>query len=417
MDALYVFVTMVIPKAGAQIAGLPLTLNILLTVFVILKNPDQTIAYVQRFRGFAIAYSVLLCFGLITFFLALTDGTSPFELAQIVIVLSSPLVGVAVTRIRPQTLIRIVIIATIIVNLYGIIQFLVGVEGASISGLTYTYGQSLSSKPIGISSGTEQADTKIISTFQNGNSFGIYDVLAFSFLMSKLDVAGGWRIARYAAIPLSVVGILICGSRSAVIPFVLMAAFMIRSFLKQMSPRMRSSVGIAVALFVLVGTAALMAQGTILQRFWERNVTHTLEDPSASGRTGQWANSFDAITQMTPAELLRLLFFGRSNTMEIAGEGLPEFFFNFGLVGVCAFYGGMLLIVRHCWKLSCGRTIAMGLLCIVMAFCVDRTFDFPPNLMMFSLFAAGALVISGEVGPNTDGRLAVYPRSRFKVRA
>ena len=214
--------------------------------------------------------------------------------------------------------------------------------------------------------------------------------------MSRLAVSKGWQIVRMVAVPLSVTGILICGSRSSVIPFAIMALFMVGSFLKQMPLRTRLATGFALAFAVIAGIAALLAQGTILQQFWERNVIHTLEDPSAAGRTNQWAYSFDSIAHMTPAELLRLFFFGRSNDMTIFGEGLPEFFFVYGIIGVCAFYGGMLLIARYCWNLTCGRTIAMGLLCVIAAFCVDRTYDFPPNLMMFSLFAAGALLISDE---------------------
>ena len=42
MDALYVFITTALPKAGAQVAGLPLTLNLLLTAYVILPKPDFT---------------------------------------------------------------------------------------------------------------------------------------------------------------------------------------------------------------------------------------------------------------------------------------------------------------------------------------------------------------------------------------
>ena len=394
LDMVYVFVTMTIPKAGAQIAGLPLTLNIILTACVILKNPNQVMLFIQRFKGFAIAYGVLLFFGLITFALALLDGTPAFKLAQIVIVLSSLLVGVSVLRMRPSALAKIVIASTVIVNAYGVIQFLGGVEDMSIQGITYTFGQSLLDKPIGISTTSQQADTKIISTFQNGNSYGIFNVLAFSFLMSRLPVTKGWQIARMVAVPLSVIGILICGSRSSVIPFALMALFMVGSFLKQMPLRTRLAAGFALAFAMIAGIAALLAQGTILQQFWERNVIHTLEDPSAAGRTDQWAYSFGQIAHMTPTELLRLFFFGRSSDMTIIGEGLPEFFFVYGIIGVCAFYGGLLLIARHCWNLPCGRTIAMGLLCVITAFCVDRTYDFPPNLMMFSLFAAGALLIS-----------------------
>lgn len=50
MDELSVFVTTSLPKAGAQVAGLPLTLNLLLTAYVILRHPNRTLLMMQRFR-------------------------------------------------------------------------------------------------------------------------------------------------------------------------------------------------------------------------------------------------------------------------------------------------------------------------------------------------------------------------------
>ncbi|PLS27702.1 O-antigen ligase family protein [Bifidobacterium parmae] len=396
LDALYVFVTMAIPKAGVQLGGIPLTLNILLSALVVLKNPNETIGFIQKIRGFNVAYWTLLAFGMVTFVLGLTDGTKPFDLAQTLIVLASPLVGVAALRLKPETLTRIVIVATIIVNVYGLIQFVGGVEKTSVEGLTYTYGQSLLDKPIGMSTTTDTADTKIISTFQNGNSYGIFNVLAFSFLMSRLPVSGGWGALRMVATISSVVGVMICGSRSSVIPFAIMCVFMVISFLNQLPPRKRQNILVLIAVICIVGVVALVAQGTILEQFWERNVVHTTQDTTAAGRTDQWANSFRIIGQLSALPLLRLFFFGKSAGMNLIGEGLPEFFFNFGIIGTVAFYGGLLCLVRYCWKLAHGRTIAMGILCVTAAFCMDRTYHFPPNLMMISLFAAAAIVISTE---------------------
>lgn len=64
MDALYVFVTTSLPKAGAQVAGLPLTLNLLLTAYVILRHPNRTLLMMKRFRGLAVAYGALFASGL-----------------------------------------------------------------------------------------------------------------------------------------------------------------------------------------------------------------------------------------------------------------------------------------------------------------------------------------------------------------
>lgn len=64
MDTLYIFITTALPKAGAQVAGLPLTLNLLLTAYVILCHPNQTLLTMQRFRGLAVAYGALFASGL-----------------------------------------------------------------------------------------------------------------------------------------------------------------------------------------------------------------------------------------------------------------------------------------------------------------------------------------------------------------
>lgn len=44
MDAVFLFVTMVIPKAGAVVLGLPLTLNLLLLLCVGCRRSDLTSA-------------------------------------------------------------------------------------------------------------------------------------------------------------------------------------------------------------------------------------------------------------------------------------------------------------------------------------------------------------------------------------
>lgn len=63
MDALYVFIATALPKARALVAGLPLTLNLLLTAYVILRHPNQTLLMMQRFHGLAVAYGALFASG------------------------------------------------------------------------------------------------------------------------------------------------------------------------------------------------------------------------------------------------------------------------------------------------------------------------------------------------------------------
>ena len=107
-------------------------------------------------------------------------------------------------------------------------------------------------------------------------------------------------------------------------------------------------------------------------------------------------------------QVLRQLLFGQNPHSDVGGEGLPKFFFMFGVVSTIAFYGGLLYVVWRCWQRRSSRTIAIGILCVFCAFCVDQTFNYPPNVMNVALFAAAALNRSRE----TSRRCLSVPASK-----
>lgn len=388
LDAFYVFITTTFPKAGVALGGLPLTLNLLLTAVVVLRNPNQTVLSVQRYKGFGITYAILLFMGIITLALAVFDQ-SAFAMSQMIIVLASPLAGVAATRVKPETFAKIIIISLIIVNVYGVIQYAAGLERTSIAGLTYTYGQSLENKTIGYDATTGTA-TKIPSTYQVGNSLGIYDVLAVSYLLSKVPIDDRWNIARIIAVISGITGLLLCGSRSILIPFVICFIYQLVTFIKQFPAKIRSTIGTFSLFGLIVFAIILFWQRTVFATFWQRNIVDTLNDPTAAGRTDQWSKSFNAIQDFSPVQLLRLVVLGKDSSMHIGGEGLPQFFFSFGVISTMAFYIGLMLVAASCWRNINTRTISLGLMCVVFAFCVDTTYFYPPNAMNFFIFAAAA---------------------------
>lgn len=389
MDTLYVFITTALPKAGTLVAGLPLTLNLLLTAYVILRHPNQTLLMMQRFRGLTVAYGTLFVFGVLSMLMAVAQGMDAFRLSQMIIVVGSPLAGIAATRITSKRFIVIIICSLIIVNVYGLVQYLAGIENTSVAGLTYTLGQNISDKPIGLKSdGTAE---KIISTYQNGNSLGIFNALGISFLLKSTQSSRFWKIGQYFALSLGLIGIMLSGSRSIQIPFLLFLIILLVQFIKQLPPRKRGITLSISGTILALGIVCLLAQRTIINQFIDRLVKQTLADPTASGRTNQWSHSFEVISHMDGGQVLRQLLFGRSPHTDIGGEGLPEFFFMFGIVSAAAFYGGLLYIVWCCWQRRSSRTIAIGILCVFCAFCVDQSFYYPPNIMNVALFAAAAL--------------------------
>lgn len=399
----FLFATMAFPKAGLELAGLPLTLNLILLACVILINPNSCVRAMRKFRDFGFVYFVLCFFVLITIMLGLASGSSAFQLSQMIVVLVSPLAGVAVIRVKPELFFKLVCVALIVVNVYGMVQFVVGISEATIPGLTLTYGQDIETKNIGYSTATDSAN-KIPSTYQNGNSLGIFNVLAVSCLLSPL-VLQIWQKTRIAAILCGLIGLLLCGSRSVLIPFVLLLILLIREFLRQLPTGKRKTAKTILTVGGVLLIVVLVFQRTIIEQFWTRNVLQTVNDPTAAGRTNQWASSFNNLVSFDGKQLLRLFLFGKDPSMPVGGEGLPAFFFMFGIFATVLFYGGLLLVASRCWHHRGGRTVALGLLCVVFAFCVDTTYLYPPNLMMFFIFAMAAMT-----GLNHDSNRGVIQR-------
>lgn len=387
MDALYVFVTTAFPKAGAQVAGLPLTLNLLLTAYVILRHPNQTLLSMQKHRSIMISYSVLFIFGVLSILLAFAQGAAPFTLSQMLVVVGSPLVGIAAFRLAPERFAKIIVVSMLIVNIYALIQYALGTENTAIGGLTYTYGQSFTDKPNGFKAdGTAE---KMTSTFQSGNSFGLFDALGLSYLLTRLPLNRRWNFARIVAFFVGFVGFMLSGSRSIQIPFGICLVFVLVQSVKQTPPRLRQNIIAGITLGCCALIAFAFSQPSMILSIRDRLITQTLADPTASGRTEQWRRIFDAVAQMDGGELFRQLLLGGNPTKNV-GEGLPYFFAVFGLPCTLAFFIGLVSLVAICWRGKNTRTIALGILCVAIAFCIDSSYMYPPCIMNVYLFYAAA---------------------------
>jgi hypothetical protein len=383
MDALFQIVTMMIPKAGVSLAGVPITLNMILLLVVILRNPNQTLASIQQRRWLGILYAVMFFFGMVTFLLGVAEQFAIFRLSLIATVIASPLAGVIALRMKPERSFKILCSALIIVNVYALLQFFMGIEQVSVEGLTYTWGQDLSQKPIGYGMNETASALKMPSTFQNGNYLGIFDALGISLILIWKPQTQSWRIARYCAIAAGLIGIVLCGSRSTIIPFALVALLLLFQRFKATVPRMRGTYIAGTSLAITAGIVyVLLFQRSIIEQFLTRNITQTLADPTAAGRTDQWSAMAQGIANLSTSQLVRLIFFGQGAGYDLGGEGLPTFFTAFGLFGTVAFYGMLVMAIVYLWRNIRTRTVALGVFCVFFAFLVDSSFYYPPNVMM-----------------------------------
>lgn len=402
MDSLFIFVTTTIPKAGAQVGPVPLTLNLVLLALVVLRNPAAALHALRAFRGYFLCFAVVLVFGFYGTVIAWGEGLGTFAIAQRVIVMLSPLAAVAAFRVRPGTGARIVGLALVLVSAYALLEFVAGISETAVQGITYTFGQSLETKPIGYD-GSSDSGKKMPSTFQNGNSLGILCVLGLALMLSWRPEKRGDRVLRVTAMSAGVLGLLLCGSRSIIIPLCMAALFMVHHHVKSLPPTRRGMVVAGLLGGLLVVWAVLsFTQNDVVSAFWQRNVVETANDPTASGRTGQWAAIREGVDALSGRQLLRLLLIGQSPSWGLGGEGLPAFFTAFGLPATLAFYGGLLVVARRLWESPTTRSVAWGVLCVVFAFTVDTSFFYPPNLM--NVFLISALALRRPEGRPASGK-------------
>ena len=421
LDALFIFVTTTIPKAGAQIGVVPLTANLILLGVIVLRSPIAALRSLAIFRSVGFWYGILVVFGLVST-VAYADGGSTYSLAQRLVVVGSPLAAVAAVRCPPRRAVQIVAVAAVVTAAYALVQFVGGISGTSVQGITVTFGQSLETKTIGY---TGEGDTaaKIPSTYQVGNSFGIFAALAVMLMLIWRPDTRRMRRLRVIAIVSGIVGLLLCGSRSIVIPVVICLVFVIYQYLSTFS-RSAQQWALVVIIAGCLSGALYVAffQSDILTAFWSRNVVQTLNDPTAAGRTDQWSAIWAGIYDLNGWQLARLILIGQDPSWGLGGEGLPAFFVTFGLPATIGFYSGLVVLARRLWQERLTRPVALGVLCVVFAFTVDTTYFYPPNLMNVYLIAIIAKKIAAPHGndasctpsetDNLFGHAGAFPHRR-----
>lgn len=398
LDTVFVFVTTAIPKAGVQLGALPLTANLVLLAVLVITGLASALRALDAVHGVMPWYVCMVLFGVFSTFIAWQEGATPYSIAQRITVLVSPLAAVATFRLSTRRSLRIIAWALIATSAYALVQFTGGITATSISGITYTMGQDLETKPIGYSA--DDSAAKVPSTYQNGSNFGIFAALAMMLMVSWRPEGRGMRRLRVFAIGSGVVGLLLCGSRSIIIPVALSLVFVFHQYVATLSRerQQQAMIGLILAFFFSVAFVVFF-QSDILTTFWTRNVTQTLNDPTASGRTNQWSNMWLGVQSLSGWQLIRLILVGQSPSWGLGGEGLPEFLVTFGLPATLAFYVGLMTVAGRLWQNTAVRPVALGVLCVVFAFTVDMTFFYPPNVMNVYLIAMLALrIATPEIG-------------------
>jgi len=305
--SMYVFITILIPKAGIKLLGLPITISnillgiALLTSFIFwlgykqeLKLTSKTDLFITRYLYVSFFY-----FGMI-----LLLSLFEYDLTSILIKFIpniSPIISLFFIyhffRDDYEKMNKILITSSLLLVLYGTIQFLFGHYETVIPGITVNYSDYLQGDVFEGKNNVTAVGLKLVSTYQNGNLYG--SVLIFiSIFVIGLFLIKGHKI-KYKPLLLligllAVINLIATLSRSALIGFVL-GLLTMSLFIKKIRKY--------VILITALGIYGIYAFG-FDKRIFAKDVT-------AAGRTIQYENYVNSFLKMDFLEKLRFLFIGK----------------------------------------------------------------------------------------------------------
>lgn len=387
LNELFEFMTLAFPKAGAQI-GVPLTIAMFLFLFCLVKSQYQVVPAFLEVKGLSISYLLFVLFvGLALIFNL--GNLSAFQLSIVMVVVGSPLaIGIGRT-VDPQKAMTILAVSLIVVGAYALIQRAIGIIDTAIPGVTYTLGQNLADKPIGFGMAASGQAQKMPSTYQNGNGAGLFYALGLPILLSWLPQTAKRNVLRLLGVLSGIIGLLLSGSRSIMLPFGLFFIFILILLKNKLSYRQQIlflSSGLFAALLITV--YLMQTHNPFLSQLYARYFEQTLSDPTGADRTVQYSSAFSQVNALEWPGFIRFMFIGLPWDQIGSIEGFLSTLYMYGLFGFLAFIASILVTAIHIFKKN--KLNAIGFFCVFIAFMVDGSFNYPPALMNL-FFLAGLL--------------------------
>lgn len=399
MSLLLEFFTFALPKAGGTIGGIGITVSLLLFFLFILHKPLQIMVSLWSWgKDVFIVYFLFVFISLLIVVKNVFEHTLIlFNIAQLFIILVSPLALTIPQTVHENKQFGIVNWSAIVVGGYAILQRLLGITSISLTGVTYTMGASLEDKPIGFSKESETISNKMPSTYQNGNGMGIF--LALAILLLVVWPTKSQRQFRFKIIGIIVatIGISLSGSRSILFPLMLLLVLLAifhsvpKTHYVQKKKLLVLLAILAVLFLVVVPWLIKNWQNIIQSKLYDRYVLQTIQNPS-SDRGGTWVRMLTYIGSLRGTELLEFIVFGTPNG-SFNGEGIIALLVEYGPLVTFSFFYLLLRMWIHVWRREGEHLFSYSLLAVTFAFLIDQSFYYPPSVMNYFMMAGIALQV------------------------
>lgn len=306
-----------------------------------------------------------------------------FRLAASLVLIASPLaIGIGY-KIKLNTFYKIIIVSLIITGIYSLLQWIVGIEATKIPGLNIAYGDTFADKPIGYGFYGREA-IKMPSTYQNGNGVALFFLLSIFFIIPLKMNKKIWKII---ALLLGVIGLVLSGSRTALIPFVILIPYVIKKIYDKLKSKNQKIMLIIIIIILLSAGIFYIAYSNsdLIKYMYDRYIVQTFSDSTGSGRTTQIENVIKYIFDQNIFGIVRIFILGADWSEAIFSEGIFNIVSNYGILEAILFFLLLLYPITKLYKNN--KVEVLGLVALIIAFMVDSSFNYPPGLMNYFLIA------------------------------
>ena len=383
LNNIFLFMTMAFPKAGLLIASTPVTIAEIIFVLCVIKYRKYIFDFFKKNKYWTIFYFLYTFTIIIATIINL--GEAPlFRIAISLVLIGSPLtIGIGMS-LKMENSIKIIILCIIIVGMYALVQWSLGINNTKIPGLTYAYGDSLDDKTNGYGIDGKEA-IKMPSTYQVGNATGLFYILALAAIISYKTKT---KWLKYVAIVCGLIGLLMSGSRSAIVPFIILIPYVIYKLYQKFKTSRGRQLFLLFAFLITIGLILYVTlfNSELIEYAYNRYVLTTFSDSTGSGRTTMIANGFEEISKQNVFEKIRCIILGVPWEIGATSEGILYTFFKYGIIAMISFVMILILPIIKLFK-NGNKIMAIGLLGVFIAFCVDSSFNYPPALMNYFLLS------------------------------
>ena len=376
-----IFFNIWFPKAGIKLSGIPLTVgNVFLAITFFFWTMKKVMNRRMKINKSGYILIILMLYSLIKYLLI---GGFVKNIGYIIPLVVYPLMFIIAydtidTKEKLQKVIKVICFGFFFICIYALLQYVFGIEKICVPGLTVnlsdytTYGANwYLQKNNNNSSGI---GTKIISTFQNGNLYGVNALLIYPIVYGYLKKENR-SFLMYVSLALFVICVFLSLSRSCWLGIVLFMLFGI--FLE--SEKNKNSL-YRKAIIILM---CLVLVEVSFKYF-----------PSISGRT---EGLTEVLNNFSQYKYIFIWFIGSNGFIENVGlayEMTPlALLVQVGIIGIVLFYGTLYQVWKRMNKKKwLQNAVKLSIFIWTIVGCIEGAFWLPPTALNIFLILALGLV-------------------------